>query len=157
MSENIPSASKKYLKYKKVIVVSAILVLLISGDFALRGYNFSRAQGHVKKACELLYPLGNPLRANSPFGTDYNQLSAKESLQMTDAASEALSAATAENQYRFFRDEVILFDLNIRGEATTNMENLVSPYLIYTYGIYPVCTNSLQFFDPERINWLPDL
>ena len=157
MSEELSPTNRKFLKYRKTITLVAIVLIFIAGDFGIQGFNFWRAQGHITKACNLLYGLGNSLRENSQYGTDLNQLSASQSTQMSKAASEAISAQSAENKFAFFRDEVILFDLNMRGEATVEMENLASPYSIYTYGIYPVCTNSVQFFDPARMNWLPDL
>ena len=156
MSEEIPSP-RKFIKFKKPLILILIILGFATLNFGYSGFNAWRAQSHIQKACNLLYGLGNPLNEGSSYGTDINTLSPSQSAEMTKAAGEAIAAQASDDRFRFFRDEVLLFDLNVRGNASTGMENLESPYQIYKFGIYPVCTNYVYIYDPDKMAFFPEI
>ena len=151
------SDKKRLIKFKKPFIFVLVLLVIALLNFGVSGFNAWRAQNHLQKACNLLYSLGNSLDENSEFGTDINTLTSRESTDVTKAAREAIAAQSADDRYRFFRDEVLLFDLNVRGNASTAMENLESPFQIYKFGIYPACTNNVYFYDPDKMAFFPEV
>ena len=117
-------------------------VLIGTIVFASEGLGSWRAGKHQQKACNILYGIGNPLRDNSVYGEGLNTVTPEVSAKLDKAVVEAFAASDADpKHYRIFGGSVDLFALNLRGDGSQIAETLHSPYELYTYAIWPICTN----------------
>ena len=134
---------KKFLiaNKRKFLKSAAVLLSITLFIFAYQGFTAWRAESKVIRACNLLFPIGNALRPDTPYGDFGTKISNQTLIQLENAAMLASAAAGDNSRYSFFRDEVELFGMNLYGSTSTQAETLHSPYSIYTYGIFPFCTN----------------
>jgi len=121
-------------------------LLIVTIFFAISGFNSWRADRraveHQKKACQIIYGLGFSLTDNSLYGDGINTVTPEVSAKLDNAVEEAFAAADADMEhYTIFRDAVILFAMNLRGDGSLKAETLHSPYELYTYAIDPACSN----------------
>ena len=136
---------KNYMLQHKRDLLNLIAVVLsvVTISYAWSGWSQHLAEGKITKACEILYPIGNVLTADTPYGDSSPSISNSELAHLEEAAILASDAAMNNSRYQFFRDEVLLFGMNLDHLTSVQAETLHSPYDLYTYGIDPVCSNQM--------------
>ncbi len=138
---------KAYLESnkKKLKIGGLSVVVIVTLGFAGNGFNAWRAEKHMHKACELLYPIGALLKDDMSYGDGVSYLSPGGRAILEQASIEAEKAGKASHYYEAFQHQVFSLEKNLKGEASNNTNSVHSPYSLYQYAILPTCNRGLNF------------
>ncbi len=130
---------KRILKSRTLWGWIGLIVLVVLISFAIEGYGSWRAESHKEKACNALYQVGNYLREDMTWGDGLDSTTPSIRTKLDFASLESLLASEADPlHFRIFAEAVDLFTLSLEGDENGA---IFSPYNIYNYTIFPICTN----------------
>jgi hypothetical protein len=122
-------------------LVAIVMVVAIVG-FSIQGYESWKAEGHKVKACNAIYSIGNQLKEETNWGEGKDLTTSEIKNKLSYVQKEALAAESVDPlHFTVFNAAVVLFSFSLEGDSVSGLLTLNSPYNIYTYTIYPICSN----------------